>query len=79
VPRLKHADPGPAPMPNGLGLTHVALTPLTVSGLVVSKASLIEVLAGLVPGLVDIATTEDGNHFWLMLGPGGNDATTSQT
>jgi hypothetical protein len=71
MPRVKHRD---IPPPDGAAPAPIALKPLTVSGLVVAKASLIETLSALVPGLVDIATTEDGEHFWLMLGAGGTDA-----
>jgi len=44
------------------------LQPLRVSGVVVRKADLIEALRVYVPALEDVQVTEDGDHFWLMLG-----------
>ena len=41
---------------------------LRVNGLLVAKADLIEALRAIVPGLVDISMTDDGEHFALMLG-----------
>ena len=46
----------------------VQLRPLRVSGVVVSKAEVIEALRVYVPALVDLNVTEDGEFFWLMLG-----------
>ena len=66
--RLREASP----TANGAGATPpVALKPLRVSGLVVSKAEVVEALRVYVPGLVDLSVTEDGEFFWLMLGEGG--------
>jgi hypothetical protein len=48
-----------------------AVEPLRVSGLVVRRADLVAALRLYVPALVDIESTQDGDHFWLMLGPGG--------
>jgi hypothetical protein len=70
--RVKLRDPQPAPRPDGAAPAPVALTPLAISGLVVTRAALVETLAGLVPGLVDVVTTEDGEHFWLMLAEPGS-------
>jgi hypothetical protein len=51
---------------NGVPMTGPGLR---VSGLLVTKADLIAALQTYVPGLVDIAVTEDGERFVLMLGP----------
>lgn len=50
----------PAPRP-------ITLTPLAVSGVVVSKAALIEALRVYVPALVDLEVVEDGERFVLDL------------
>jgi hypothetical protein len=42
--------------------------PLRVSGLVVRKADVVDALRLYVPGLADLHVTEDGEHFWLLLG-----------
>ena len=55
-------DPVPAPPQT------VPLQPLRVSGVVVRKADLIDALRVYVPALEDLQVTEDGDHFWLMLG-----------
>lgn len=49
----------------------INLKPLRASGVVVAKADLIEALQVYVPGLVDLQVTEDGGHFWLLLGEDG--------
>lgn len=48
--------------------------PLRVSGLVVAKADLVAALRAFVPALVDLSVTEDGEHFWLVLGKEAPDA-----
>ena len=45
----------------------VPLKPLRVSGIVVSKADLIEALRIYVSSIGDLQMTEDGEHFWLIL------------
>lgn len=52
----------------------ISLRPLRVSGIVITKAELVEALRAYVPALGDVQVTEDGQHFWLMLGEGGDDA-----
>jgi hypothetical protein len=49
----------------------VAPAGLRVSGFMVTKADLIAALRVYVPGLVDLAVTDDGETFCLMLDPGG--------
>jgi hypothetical protein len=44
---------------------------MRVEGVVVRKADLIQALRVYVPALADVQVTEDGEHFWLMLGPDG--------
>ena len=63
MPRPTGLD-GAAPAPAG----PIALEPLPVSGLVVRKADLLAALRVYAPGLVDLHVTEDGEHFWLLLG-----------
>jgi hypothetical protein len=43
------------------------LPPLPVSGVVVRKSVLVDILRGYLPGLHDLQVTEDGEYFWLML------------
>jgi hypothetical protein len=47
------------------------MRPLRVSGVVVRKADLVEALRVYMPALADLAVTEDGESFWLILGEGG--------
>lgn len=58
------------PPPNGVSSAE-PLPPLRVSGLVLRKADLIAALRVYVPNLADLAVTEDGEYFWLLLGEGG--------
>ena len=51
----------------------IPLKPLRISGIVVRKADLIEALRIYTPTLRDLQVTEDGEHFWLILGEGGSD------
>jgi hypothetical protein len=46
----------------------IAITPLAVSGFLVSKTSLVATLGSLVPGLSDIHVLEDGSTFILVVG-----------
>ncbi len=46
----------------------ISLKPLRVAGVVIRKADLIEALRVYVPALADVQTTEDGEHFWLLMG-----------
>ncbi len=69
--RLREATPAsdngatpPEPIP---------LKPLRVSGVVVRKADLIEALRIYVRGLTDLQVTEDGEHFWLIVGETGEE------
>ena len=39
-----------------------------MSGVVVRKADLVEALKVYVPNLADLQVTEDGEHFWLLMG-----------
>lgn len=58
---------GQAAQSNGTTpITPAALQPLRASGVVVTKADLIEALRVYVPQMHDIQVTEDGEHFWLM-------------
>jgi hypothetical protein len=41
---------------------------LRVTGLLVSRADLVAALRAFVPGIVDIATADDGDNFALLLG-----------
>ena len=57
--------------PQGDGATPpqaVPLEPLRVSGIVVRKTDLVAALRIYVPALADLQVTEDGEHFWLILG-----------
>jgi hypothetical protein len=42
--------------------------PLNLCGVVVSRAAMVEALRLYVPDLHDVQVTEDGDHFWLMIG-----------
>lgn len=69
--RLREGAPsegnGTAPAPG------VALKPLCISGVVVTKTALVQALKIYVPALNDIQVTEDGENFWLILDEGGQD------
>jgi hypothetical protein len=66
------------PVPNGDTQANpptIPLVPLVVSGLVVSKESLVATLRALVPGLVSIDVIDDGHgaeRFLLGLAPAGD-------
>lgn len=45
-----------------------SVRPLRVSGFVVRKDDLIAALQVYVPELRDVQVTEDGEHFWLLVG-----------
>ena len=53
------------------GPVAVAPSGLRVSGFLVTKGDLIAALRVYVPGLIDLAVTDDGESFCLMLDPGG--------
>jgi hypothetical protein len=67
-PESRSADAStPVSGPLAAAVAAAGLQPLRVSGVVVDKAALIEALRIYLPGLSDIVSTEDGDHFWLML------------
>ncbi len=53
------------------------LAPLRVSGLVVRKADLITALRVYIADLTDLQVTDDGEHFWLLLGEPGSSGETN--
>jgi hypothetical protein len=77
MPKVRLREPSP-PARNGDGPNGVAIEPLAACGLVVTRAALVATLSGLVPGLRDVVATEDGAHFWLMLGEEGDGARATQ-
>ena len=66
--RLRMVDEAPAPDPAP------ALPPLRAAGLVLRKADVVAALRVWIPGAVDLAVSEDGEHYFLFMGDGGNDA-----
>jgi hypothetical protein len=78
---VKLRKPVEIPAPNGDTPSNpptIPLVPLVVSGLIVSKESLIATLRGLVPGLVSIDVIDDGHgaeRFLLSLAPAVEEGT----
>jgi hypothetical protein len=76
---VKLRKPIEIPTPNGEAPSNpptIPLVPLVVSGLVVTKESLVATLRGLVPGLVSIDVIDDGHgaeRFLLGLAPAGDE------
>ena len=69
---VKLSKPIEVPAPNGDvadAPAPIALKPLAVSGIVVTKAALVEALRVYVPALVDLEVVEDGERFVLDLAP----------
>jgi hypothetical protein len=66
--RVRLREVPPPAEPDDAAARPIALTPLRISGLVVRKADVVEALRVYAPGLVDLHVTEDGEHFWLLLG-----------
>jgi len=64
--RLRMVGEAPDPAP--------ALPPLRAAGLVLRKADVVAALRVWIPGAVDLAVSEDGEHYFLFMGDGGDDA-----
>ena len=66
--RLRDTAAAPAEHNGQVIAQPTPLAPLRVSGVVVRKGDLVEALRVYVPALRDLQVTEDGEHFWLLLG-----------
>lgn len=69
---VKLKKPIEAPVPDGNAFeapAPIPLEPLTISGVVITRAALVEVLRVYVPGLTDLEVVGDGERFVLNLAP----------
>lgn len=46
----------------------IPIKPLHVSGDVINRRALVEALQLYIPNAVDIMCTDDGEHYWIMIG-----------